>query len=470
MARRNAEDWAKLLHDFAKAHESTKIKPQEWVDSKLEEGAWGSAKRHITLKRAKVLIEANFKVKKPKKSAKKSAKTTTKSTAKSANSKKAQNNSANSANTQPTKNTGKTSKATPGIASKPGTKTVTKDQKSQSKAIEKCEKAGSPKRSHGAIPENEPEKCEKSAREVIEYDPDIHCGARNRLGARCRKQAGWGTSHFGEGRCRVHGGLAGPLSGNKNATIHGIYSQYLDDDEQDLFDNPEAGGLDLTPEIAMTRIELKRAYELAAMQRDLMDGPKGRFGFEESSVERHSFDADGKPVTETVSVSTPLADRIRELDSHEDGISGEGLKDIRKYVVRDYTEIANRLMARLLNLIRQQHQSDGHIPRAEVLEFTDHYLLEYEAGNITAKEVALSLARVGVDVPKIIEIAMRSEIDNAGGAGDGEGANEEELDRLVAEARTKDTARSEKNMAGRAEIIEQMMRGEDIGTDEEDAN
>ena len=33
------------------------------------------------------------------------------------------------------------------------------------------------------------------------------CGARRRQSdGTCRKQAGWGTDHFGFGRCRLHGG------------------------------------------------------------------------------------------------------------------------------------------------------------------------------------------------------------------------------------------------------------------------
>lgn len=43
------------------------------------------------------------------------------------------------------------------------------------------------------------------------------CGARNRSGGRCKKQAGWGTDHVGEGRCRLHGG-ATPIK-------HGRYSK-----------------------------------------------------------------------------------------------------------------------------------------------------------------------------------------------------------------------------------------------------
>lgn len=42
------------------------------------------------------------------------------------------------------------------------------------------------------------------------------CGAATRSGAPCAKQAGWGTDHVGQGKCRLHGG-ATPVK-------HGRYS------------------------------------------------------------------------------------------------------------------------------------------------------------------------------------------------------------------------------------------------------
>jgi hypothetical protein len=38
-------------------------------------------------------------------------------------------------------------------------------------------------------------------------DPDTHCNGKVHLQERyCRKEAGWGTTHFGTGRCKLHGG------------------------------------------------------------------------------------------------------------------------------------------------------------------------------------------------------------------------------------------------------------------------
>lgn len=50
------------------------------------------------------------------------------------------------------------------------------------------------------------------------YDPDKHCGARNRTGnadGRCTLTKGWGTDHTGTGHCKFHGG--GSPNGNKHA-------------------------------------------------------------------------------------------------------------------------------------------------------------------------------------------------------------------------------------------------------------
>lgn len=45
------------------------------------------------------------------------------------------------------------------------------------------------------------------------------CGAKNRKGGTCKRPAGWGTDHVGEGKCKLHGG-ATPIK-------HGLYSKYI---------------------------------------------------------------------------------------------------------------------------------------------------------------------------------------------------------------------------------------------------
>lgn len=57
----------------------------------------------------------------------------------------------------------------------------------------------------------------------------IRCGARlrgERKGRLCTHEAGWGTKHPGEGRCKLHGG-ATPRGFDNPKTIHGLRSKYL---------------------------------------------------------------------------------------------------------------------------------------------------------------------------------------------------------------------------------------------------
>lgn len=60
------------------------------------------------------------------------------------------------------------------------------------------------------------------------------CGSKKKSGGKCGRPAGWGTSHPGSGRCKLHGGSStGPNSeeGKKkiaaNALKHGGYSEKL---------------------------------------------------------------------------------------------------------------------------------------------------------------------------------------------------------------------------------------------------
>lgn len=59
-----------------------------------------------------------------------------------------------------------------------------------------------------------------------------YCGAKTRAGTPCKRPAGWGTNHVGEGRCKLHGGKstgAPPekMKGNQNSTKHGLFSRYI---------------------------------------------------------------------------------------------------------------------------------------------------------------------------------------------------------------------------------------------------
>jgi hypothetical protein len=73
------------------------------------------------------------------------------------------------------------------------------------------------------------------------------CDARTRAGGHCRKRAGWGTGHVGEGRCRLHGG-ATPIK-------HGRYSTITRPRIRELLDQYEddPAPLDLLPEAKLLR-------------------------------------------------------------------------------------------------------------------------------------------------------------------------------------------------------------------------
>jgi hypothetical protein len=79
--------------------------------------------------------------------------------------------------------------------------------------------------------------------------PNGYCGAKTRNGTPCKHEPGWGTDHFGTGRCRLHGGAGG------RPIVHGRYAYALQGRLREKFiasmadDNP----LDLLPELAVQR-------------------------------------------------------------------------------------------------------------------------------------------------------------------------------------------------------------------------
>lgn len=79
------------------------------------------------------------------------------------------------------------------------------------------------------------------------------CGGKTRQGSACQRPAGWGTSHVGEGRCKLHGGNAGrPIE-------HGRYSVTrragLQTKMAQFYNDPAAG--DLRSELALLRAMLQ---------------------------------------------------------------------------------------------------------------------------------------------------------------------------------------------------------------------
>lgn len=58
------------------------------------------------------------------------------------------------------------------------------------------------------------------------------CDATTRDGGECKRRAGWGTDHVGEGRCKQHGGNGGAPSGEDHGQYeHGGFAKKLDAEE-----------------------------------------------------------------------------------------------------------------------------------------------------------------------------------------------------------------------------------------------
>ena len=73
------------------------------------------------------------------------------------------------------------------------------------------------------------------------------CGAKTRSGGRCKKTAGWGTDHTGQGKCRLHGG-ATPIKSGRYSTIKRAGVRQLIEHHAG-----DADPLDVLPEIAAAR-------------------------------------------------------------------------------------------------------------------------------------------------------------------------------------------------------------------------
>lgn len=90
------------------------------------------------------------------------------------------------------------------------------------------------------------------SRAVTPHDSDAlrWCGARTRPGAKfatCRRPAGWGTPHVGEGKCKLHGGLTPVKSGRYSSVKHERLRTLIE--EQAAHDDP----LNTLPELAAAR-------------------------------------------------------------------------------------------------------------------------------------------------------------------------------------------------------------------------
>ena len=65
-----------------------------------------------------------------------------------------------------------------------------------------------------------------------------HCGAKTRAGTPCKRPAGWGTDHVGNGRCKLHGGKStGAPKKNQNSKKHGFFSKFIPEETLEIMDD-----------------------------------------------------------------------------------------------------------------------------------------------------------------------------------------------------------------------------------------
>lgn len=143
------------------------------------------------------------------------------------------------------------------------------------------------------------------------------CGAKTRSGQPCKKNA------MANGRCKNHGGNStGAPKANKNAKTHGIYEQYLTDDEQERFADLEINNID--NELRLTKIRLARALKA-------------------------EFDAQGQP-------------ELEEIIKSEDGGEATVPRQVNKSRTKDYVAIIDKLTARVESLTKTRKTLLGDIP------------------------------------------------------------------------------------------------------------
>lgn len=94
------------------------------------------------------------------------------------------------------------------------------------------------------------------------------CGAPNQttFGYCRRKPSDANKEKDPPRRCHRHGSSPGAPKGNANALIHGMYRHCMDEEEWALFQVMVTNPMDLTQEITILKIRLRRAIALEKMQ------------------------------------------------------------------------------------------------------------------------------------------------------------------------------------------------------------
>jgi uncharacterized protein YjcR len=157
------------------------------------------------------------------------------------------------------------------------------------------------------------------------------CGAKKRDGSGepCAQPAGWGTDHLGEGRCKLHGGLAGPPEDNKNAVTTGEHETILEDqlgeEERKLWEAVDTGHLaQVNKQIRTNKIRQRRMMQRIRRLKD-----EGVTLVERETKDGHVGDG---PIDVTRELSRNALSRIQEI---EDALT-RVQKELRKLLREKY--------------------------------------------------------------------------------------------------------------------------------------
>lgn len=152
------------------------------------------------------------------------------------------------------------------------------------------------------------------------------CDADNRKGEPCGLPAGWGTDHTGEGRCKLHGGAS--LRGEDNPAFeHGLFSDYLDEEDREAIDAlEEQGDAEKLDELINWRLaRLRRAVR--ALNEDSEQNFWAAFQQLVDQVEEPEADQI-KELAGMLSLDEPFAIRLRFTDPREERAREQRLREM----------------------------------------------------------------------------------------------------------------------------------------------
>lgn len=150
------------------------------------------------------------------------------------------------------------------------------------------------------------------------------CGAKTRDGSTCKNHA------MANGRCRLHGGKstgAKTNHKNQNAKKHGIYSQFISQEEHEIVEQATLDNID--SELILCKVRLLRALKAENEQNNLGDD---------------ALELIRKTIEPPIIGGMPIT-------SDDDDVSEIVKKSFEK---RDYNSIIDRLLGRIQSLTQSK--------------------------------------------------------------------------------------------------------------------